>query len=1395
VITSAAYDQKALDVIQGHPTGARGLVNTEDGRAHSPFAQALFQGIAGAADLKGPNQGNGIITATELYFYIRDQVEPQSIEEGQREGQQLRQTPGFFTLGNHDKGEYIFLDPHNRLNLPPIPDRSPYKGLASFDEADQSLFYGRERVIADLRSKYADRRLLVITGASGTGKSSVIKAGLLPVLRAAGCRILPVLRPGEHPLAALEQANAAAQMPASAPEAEPATAPAPAPAGKCILIIDQYEELITRCGDEAERQAVAARLRKLLDEDEGFQQVILTVRSDFEPLLNGGALKDYWTAGRCTVPPFSLDELREVVRMPTTQEVLIFDPPQLVDDIVAEVVQAPGALPLLSYALSELYEAYRTSGRQDRALKREDYDRLGGVIGALHTKADAVYAGLEAGEQGTMRKIMLRMVSVEGDLAGKRVHMEDLHFSDAEAPVVAKVVDALVDARLIVRHEDSIEPAHDALVRAWKALRDWIFEVGKDKLILGAKLSEAAAEFSKNGNADFLWNANPNLPVVQSELGKTSHLFNAREVDFIDRSVRRKKRRKLIARASAAVIFVALSAATWIAEKDKTEAEKEQVAAKKAALQAEVRSLEFASQSQPAVNHDLALLLALEAARLEPLPEIQKLIDEELDVPGQLLAKLVDPEMKDPAPDMMDVAWEPTGEHIATVSADANDDNFVRLWDAKSHSLTGRCVAKGAYYVVWSPHGRFFAVGGHGPDWINVVDSKSLTIGSDACHGALFQAEADGEKLKENEFERAAWSPDGRCLVAMTDIGTLSVLKSTDEWHTKSEKALDISDKGFWMNANWDSAGKRLIAVSFEGTRLWDVPACGSTVGDGAGRIQSRLIYDGVSALEAAWSPQGDRVLVRLNDKTVSIRDAASGRELNRLVGHQDELKGAAWDLDGRRIVTASDDGSAKIWNASTGALIWNLSGHSDAVTHVGWSADGKVVFTAGDDHTVRTWDAGRGKQQAVMMHQGHVNSVGRGPDRLLVTASSDGFARVWDPDMPAWPPRVEFGLKQFITSIYSPDQSQILSTGSQDGRAIIWDAQSGKILFELHAPEQAVAHARGAIGGGWNQRGNRIVTAGDDGMVRIWDAATYRLAFEFLATNQSGSVTPLWNPHGDPPEESGDRLMTWGPYDQVKIWRIGDAGIIGRPTVLTVLEGLGDASWSPDGKRVLVTREERPYATLWDLENGDHQDLQDLPEIEGEMLWSPDGKWFAIGTKEGQVILYPSGGGGRPKVLFHPPDGRKSVAVMAWNHRSTQFATISEDDNVLRIWNIDGGQPREYRGFGARIYGVAWSPDDALIVGHGADATAMVWDVASAERLTELIGHTDAIDSVTWDRTGTQVLTSGMDGVARVNFLGWKPRLDAACERVSRNLSKAEWKNYFGNDDWHETCPGKTNP
>ncbi|MEO5820214.1 MAG: caspase family protein [Vicinamibacteraceae bacterium] len=539
VITSAAYDQKAMDVLHGRATGDRGVAATSDGEAHSPFALALFDALTGAADFRTGRDGDGVITATEVYAYVRDRVEPETLEAGQGK----RQTPGFFPLRKHDKGEFVFLHPTHRLNLPPIPSRSPYKGLQSFDEADKTLFYGRDRAIRELQARCDAVRFLVVSGASGTGKSSVVKAGLLPLLREAGHRILPVMRPGLHPVAALEQALA---------EVGPAGAP------KAVLLIDQFEELITRCADPAERTAFLARLRQVVDDEARIHRVIVTVRSDFEPQVSGGELKAAWDAGRCTVPPFSLEELKEIILMPTMQEVLIFDPPELVDEIVGDVVQSPGALPLLAYALSELYEAYRASGRQDRALTKSDYERLGGVMGALRSKADELYQALDPAQQATMRKIMLRMVSVEGDLAGRRVPIADLDYSPDENPRAQLVVERLVDARLIVKGEDYIEPAHDALVRAWKTLHEWIHATGRDALLLGQRLGPDADQFAQTRDTQLLWNKNPNLAVAKRALKDPQHAFNAREVAFVRRSVRRNRRRKLVAWGIACATVVSL---------------------------------------------------------------------------------------------------------------------------------------------------------------------------------------------------------------------------------------------------------------------------------------------------------------------------------------------------------------------------------------------------------------------------------------------------------------------------------------------------------------------------------------------------------------------------------------------------------------------------------------------------------------------------------------------------------------------------------------------------------------------------------------------------------------------------------------------------------------------
>lgn len=496
-ITSAAQDQLALDVLSKKPVGYRG----DDNQDHSPFALSLFEALDGAADVVPKDAIDGVITASELYIYMRDWVEKQSIKEAEKS----RQTPKFFPLAKHDKGEFIFFHPTHPLNLEPIPQRNPYKGLQSFDEADEELFYGRDDTIEALQKKAETHTFIVVTGASGTGKSSVIKAGLLPKLREQGFRILPVFRPTQHPLNSLKEALAKAHI----IEADTTINETNLPqlidkllAKPTVILIDQYEELITQCKSNQERTIFIDWIRSLLEHKNTQNvRVIITVRADFEPQFEKLGLEAYWNKARFTVAPFSQDELREVIEKPAIQEVLFFEPPELIDDIINEVIQASGALPLLSFLLSELYEKCYQKGRK---LTQEAYNELGGVVGSLRTSADAIYASLDDNHRTAMRHVMIRLVSLEGgELASRRVLMPELEYSSAEVNTwVNAVIDQLLEARLLVKGLDSlgqvyVEPAHDALVRAWGTLWDWIKQFGEDNITLQRRLYEAVEELDE----------------------------------------------------------------------------------------------------------------------------------------------------------------------------------------------------------------------------------------------------------------------------------------------------------------------------------------------------------------------------------------------------------------------------------------------------------------------------------------------------------------------------------------------------------------------------------------------------------------------------------------------------------------------------------------------------------------------------------------------------------------------------------------------------------------------------------------------------------------------------------------------------------------------------------
>lgn len=496
-ITSAAQDQLALDVLSKKPVGYRGDDNSE----HSPFALSLFEALDGAGDIVPKDNLDGIITASELYVYMRDWVEKQSI----REAEKSRQTPKFFPLAKHDKGEFIFFHPTHPLNLDPIPERNPYKGLKAFEEEDEELFYGRDDAIEDLQKKAEDHFFIVVTGASGTGKSSVIKAGLLPKMREQGFGIMPVMRPGKNPLNSLKETLEKAQLLGADKQITEEVLPAivdKITKKPTVILIDQYEELITQCKSEEERNTFIGFIRQLLEHQRSVNvRVIVTVRSDFEPQFEKLGLETYWSKARFTLSPFSQDELREVIEKPAIQEVLFFEPPELVDDIINEVIQAPGALPLLSFLLSELYEKCYQKGRK---LTQKAFDELGGVVGSLRTSADAIYASLDDNHRTAMRHLMIRLVSLEGgELASRRVLMPELEYSSNEANLWTNtVIDRLLETRLVIKGRDGLgqvylEPAHDALIRAWSTLWDWIKQFGEDNITLQRRLYEAVMELGE----------------------------------------------------------------------------------------------------------------------------------------------------------------------------------------------------------------------------------------------------------------------------------------------------------------------------------------------------------------------------------------------------------------------------------------------------------------------------------------------------------------------------------------------------------------------------------------------------------------------------------------------------------------------------------------------------------------------------------------------------------------------------------------------------------------------------------------------------------------------------------------------------------------------------------
>ncbi|WP_377641811.1 BTAD domain-containing putative transcriptional regulator [Oryzobacter terrae] len=826
---------------------------------------------------------------------------------------------------------------------PPDSRTCPWRGLAAYDVEDARWFAGRDRLVAELVSRLAGGRLLALVGASGSGKSSALRAGLLAALAAdvlpgsGGWRVV-TLRPGPHPMRELarrslgatgrdEVADLLTHLVTASGEQE----------GRVLVAVDQFEEVWTVCDDDAERRQFLDTLTELATDPRSSVSVVLAVRSDFTgALADHEALRELVNDGTVLIGPMTPAEVRRAVERPAATAGLVLDD-GLADTLVTDAGDEPGLLPLLSTAMAQLWER-----RDGSALTYGAYVGLGGLSGAIASLAEETYGALSPSRRETARLLLLRLTG-PGDGAGvtrRRVPLDEVESLPHNG--VREVLEELAAARLVMITDGHVEVAHEALFREWPRLRTWLVEDAAGRAVQ-RRLAVAASEWDADGReAGALWTGTrlaSGLEVLQArpdELTPVEHDFLHAGRSAVDQQQRetadraaatarqnRRLRRLVVVIGVVLVTAVVAGVLAW----------RSQQAAESASRSAEAKRL--AASALNVEYPDVALLAAVEATRLEQSPETY----------GALLTLL---------------ARQPRVVHRMRVA-----DRFLRI-DV-------------------SPDGRTVFLGENEPR-LRAVDAES---------GRLLW---DREMPERGQVGNITPTPDGAGLI-VTELadrpGVVRLDARTGEvdWAVR-EEAMTRAVPGVmpWVTmggltatgaylVNTDSHVLTLDAdtgsvlggapwpETMPFTTLFRVWPDGRVSREEPGDTGTGLVFDphhpdrgttSMAGVPISFSPDGTRMVLAREVASVSelriarLADPTRGSGWVRMPAF---VSGAPWSPDGSRLAVTTQDG-VQLVDTATLALGAAASGHSGAVMDArfaGPSAD--LVWTAGRDGTAVAFD------------------------------------------------------------------------------------------------------------------------------------------------------------------------------------------------------------------------------------------------------------------------------------------------------------------------------------------------------------------------------------------------------------------------------------------------------
>ncbi|HWG62724.1 MAG TPA: helix-turn-helix domain-containing protein [Streptosporangiaceae bacterium] len=1174
---------------------------------------------------------------------------------------------------------------------------TPYRGLASFQPEDAEWFFGREnlteRLIALATATTRRWRTpatgvhgvpLVVVGPSGSGKSSLLRAGLIPGL-SAGMQpgALRLFTPGATPLMELARQLAAPAGPAQDEHARIASASAiaaslraePTRAGRfaqqassrLAIVVDQFEEVLTACPDEEERKAFIAAICAL----PGPAIVVLALRADFyDRALRYPGLARALQQRQVVIGPMSADEVRRAIVEPARLAGLSVEDglvALLLRDLASRTASAApgagheaGALPLLSHALFATWEHSRGG-----SLTVADYQASGGIQDAIARTAEEAYASLDEAGKHVARRLFLHLVRVSDDAPDTRsiVAAGELQgWPDGDAQASA-VLARFVDQRLITLDVASAQITHDALLTAWPRLHAWI-TADREALLVRRRISEAARSWEDAGrDRSALWRGGQ-LAMARDW---TADAVNAAGLtplarDFVAagtaeeqtgiQAERNRSRRLRHLVAALTVLVVATIGLTGYAFSERALA----IGALGSATAArnEAQSREVAIEADQIRPQDAAVSaqLSLVAYRIEHTADARASLLEASGSPSA--ARLVD------SGGVVESVSLSPGSRGRRVLAVAAADGTLRLWDL---SRPGQPRALGApllprsnsplYATAFSPDGDLLAAAGAG-------HTVALWDVRDTNHPVEIGKPLTGPA---STVYSVAFSPGGDVLAAGSADRTIRLWRVAPDGKATPAAKL-TGPASFVQSVAFSPDGATLAAGSADKTvRLWNVSDPSHAIQVGKPLTGPRDIVDAV-----AFSPDGKTLAAGSYDDKVwlwNVAQPARPVAEGTLRGAAGWVAALAFSPDGAEIAAGSSDDRVLVWNLASRTITQTLP-HPQPVTSLAWDGSGHLV-TGNADGAVRTWAL----PTPVLRAGGPVNSVAYRPDGRLLAVGGTAL-ELWNPLT-----RTQIAARTIpgtnVNAVAFAPGGRVLATGYENGLLQLWRVSDAGRLAALGAPVQASASGLVEFTT-FSRDGKMLATAGDDGTARLWSV--------------TGSAAP--------------RLLS----------SMNDAGV----------NYVFSVAFSPDGQ-LLAAASGDNLTRLWDIRNPAHptrlgKPLAGMASYAISVAFSPDGRTLAVGSADKTVRLWNIAHPAEPVPLTPPLTGPQGyVYSVAFGPGGRTLAAGVTDGSVW-LWNT--GHPAhptllaDLTGPAGHVYSVSFSPGGRNLAAGSADGSVRIWDTGA---------------------------------------------------------------------------------